>query len=112
GQENEGSKAGEASKGSESSFEALSHNREEANNLDVISVKVGDLFEDFEHAEEHIQRYAEFKGFKTRLAKNPENPGTSVRQVDEHNHELSVEALQFEKLKAFTKEMQDDIAFY
>src|ERR1700740_1355056 len=70
-------------------------------------------------------------------AKNPENPGTSVRQscqwhinlsrplkqnpnslvyittlVDEHNHELSVEALQFEKLKAFTKEMQDDIAFY
>ncbi|CAG8785888.1 29034_t:CDS:1, partial [Racocetra persica] len=34
GQENEESKAGEASKGSESSFETLSHNREEANNLD------------------------------------------------------------------------------
>ncbi|CAG8764473.1 7382_t:CDS:2, partial [Racocetra persica] len=31
---------------------------------------------------------------------------------DEHNYKLSIEALQFEKLKAFTKEMQDDIAFY
>ncbi|CAG8827158.1 28823_t:CDS:1, partial [Racocetra persica] len=39
----------------ESSFETLSHNREEANNLDVISVKVGDPFEDFEHTEEYIQ---------------------------------------------------------
>ncbi|CAG8827159.1 28824_t:CDS:2, partial [Racocetra persica] len=46
-------------------------------------------------------------------AKNPENPGTSVRQgLDEHNYELSVEALQFEKLKIFTKKMQDDIVFY
>ncbi|CAG8461234.1 14640_t:CDS:2 [Gigaspora rosea] len=70
-------------------------------------------------------------------AKNPENPGTSVKQgcpwhinfsrplkqnienlvyittlEDTHNHEMSIEALQFEKLKAFTKDMRDDIEFY
>ncbi|RIB29074.1 hypothetical protein C2G38_2156298 [Gigaspora rosea] len=55
GQENKGSKAGEASEGSVSSFEALSHNRGESNNLDVVSVKIGDPFEDFKCAEEHIQ---------------------------------------------------------
>ncbi|CAG8811945.1 3090_t:CDS:2 [Cetraspora pellucida] len=138
GQENEGSKAGEASKGSESSFEVLSHNREEANNLDFKGFKTW-LGRSTAMGTDKVMRkrtiYCRHSGqYK---AKNPENPGTSVRQgcqwhinlsrplkqnlnslvyittlVDEHNHELSVEALQFEKLKAFTKEMQDDIAFY
>ncbi|CAG8745076.1 13083_t:CDS:1, partial [Dentiscutata erythropus] len=38
-----------ASEGTKSSFELLSHNKEKANNLVVVSVKVADLFEDFEN---------------------------------------------------------------
>ncbi|KAF0436924.1 hypothetical protein F8M41_004570 [Gigaspora margarita] len=52
GQENE---TGKASEGSMSSFEALSHNRGELNNLDVVSVKIENAFEDFKRTKEHIQ---------------------------------------------------------
>ncbi|RIB23006.1 hypothetical protein C2G38_2172475 [Gigaspora rosea] len=103
-------------------------------NSEAITLEKGQSFDDFDHAEKHIQDYAKYMGFK--VAKS-EKSGKTVRQgckwhinlsrptknnpnsrvfvttfVNEHNHKMCSEALQFEKLKAFTNQMKEDIEFY
>ncbi|CAG8821588.1 25126_t:CDS:2, partial [Gigaspora rosea] len=114
---------GKVNEESNSYFNELCLNGENTGTLGVILIKVSDSFRDFAHAETKIRQYAEFKGFNIQLgrstivgtemrkrtieyqnsgpfkARNFENPGTSVKQEDTHNHEMSIEALQFEKLK-------------
>ncbi|CAG8809845.1 8102_t:CDS:2, partial [Cetraspora pellucida] len=67
-------------------FEKVSYNNMDIEalhkNVKVVVVKENQLFDNFNQAESHIQSYAEFK------------------------------ALQFEKMKAFTKEIRYDIEFY
>ncbi|CAG8795446.1 25314_t:CDS:1, partial [Gigaspora rosea] len=46
------------------------------------------------------------------LKQNPNSLVYVITFLNEHNHDMCPKALQFEKLKAFTKEMQDDIEFY
>ncbi|CAG8596150.1 17241_t:CDS:2 [Dentiscutata erythropus] len=43
---------------------------------------------------------------------NPNNYVYVTTLKDEHNYEMCPEALQFERNKAFTKEMQEDVEFY
>ncbi|CAG8661323.1 3184_t:CDS:1, partial [Cetraspora pellucida] len=138
---------------------------ERSTNVDTVILREGELFPNFDEAEQCIQQYAEFKGFKIRLGQhtmietedrktmrkrtilchhsgryqltNPTKVGKSVKTEclwhinlsqpfkqnpnnyvyvttlkDKHNHGMCPEALQFEKDKVFTEEMQEDVGFY
>ncbi|CAG8442591.1 4562_t:CDS:2 [Cetraspora pellucida] len=150
-------------------FEESFHFTEDINDItkdiEVISLKEGDSFDNFDEAELYIHRFAEYRGFKIRLEhvkmldtaenvkeirkrtilckhsgmfkqKNVEKQSNSSRIMclwhvnlsrplkgnlsfrvivttldDTHNHDLSPEAIQFEKNKQFTDEMRKEIEF-
>ncbi|CAG8632418.1 3412_t:CDS:2, partial [Gigaspora rosea] len=83
-------------------------------NLEPVSLKEGDSFNNFDEAELHVHRFAEFKGFKHAGSFKPKNTRKSIFVTifnDEHNHDLSPKALSFEKNKQFTEELQKEIEF-
>ncbi|CAG8741786.1 28159_t:CDS:2, partial [Racocetra persica] len=111
------------------------------NNIESVSLKEGDSFDDFDEAEFYVHRFSESKGFKIRLGrvkmidtaenskevhkrtilckhsglfrpKNAENFCVFVTTLnDNHNYDLSSKAIQFEKDKQFTEEMWEEINF-
>ncbi|CAG8816780.1 1703_t:CDS:2, partial [Racocetra persica] len=66
------------------------------NNIESVSLKEGDSFDDFDKAKFYNNNG--FRVFVTTLNNN-------------HNHDLSPEAIQFEKDKQFTEEMREEINF-
>ncbi|CAG8524721.1 15078_t:CDS:2 [Cetraspora pellucida] len=99
---------------------------------ELISLKEGDSFIDFDEAEGHIHRFAEYKEFKVRHGHvmtinteenekhiNLSHPSKNKPSLhvfvttfnDTHNHDLSLEAINFEKKKQFSEEIRQEIEF-
>ncbi|CAG8811584.1 8451_t:CDS:2, partial [Cetraspora pellucida] len=102
--------------------------------IEVISLKEGDSFDNFDEAKLHIRRFAEYRGFKIRLGHvkmldTTENvkeirkrtilckhssmfkQKNVEKQNDTHNYDLLLKVIQFEKNKQFTDEMRKEIEF-
>ncbi|CAG8630700.1 8649_t:CDS:2, partial [Cetraspora pellucida] len=107
-------------------------------NAETVSLRDGDSFKNFEEAEAHVRRFAKHKGFKHSGLFKPkdsarqststrimcpchinlscplkDNPGFRIIVTtfnDNHNHDLSSKAIQFEK-KQFTEKMRQEVEF-
>ncbi|CAG8522566.1 8357_t:CDS:2 [Cetraspora pellucida] len=88
------------------------------NNIESLSLKEGDSFDDFDKAEAYIHRFSDSKGkfvneqFSVNIQGNDDFRIFVITLNDNHNHDLLPEAIQFEKDKQFTEEMREEINFF
>ncbi|CAG8539130.1 662_t:CDS:2 [Cetraspora pellucida] len=87
-----------------------------ANNINEINlnditddnkINIEKYFEEACHRDINVEEL-----FTNPFKQNPNNYIYMTMLKDEHNYDMCSEALQFEKNKAFTKEMQEDVKFY